>query len=105
MIAPVDVNVSITFSDSHVRMNFPSGFLGINLLNAKFDPQTGTFSDQLQQRVSLGATQADLSLKIKGKVMSNGGNTDVNYQVSFDKRADDPDWNCKVEGKGHARKL
>ena len=104
-ISPVDTNVTLNFSDANVSMKFPRGFLGINLLNAKFDSQTGTVNDHLEQRISLGPTEATLTLAIKGNLVNQGKNPEIHYQVSFDKTADDPAWNCKVTGKGWAKKL
>lgn len=104
-ISPVDVNVTLNFSDTNVAMSFPSGFLSINFLEAKFDPQTGTVNDHLEQRVSLGPTEANLTLDIKGNIVSQDNNTEFLFEVSFDKTADDPAWNCKVTGKGRAIKL
>ena len=104
-ISPVEVKVRIIFSDSDVTMKFPSGFLGINILKAKYNSQAGTFDDQLEQRVSLGSVHATLALDIKGKLASQGGNSDIQFEVLFVKTADDPEWNCNVKGKGRARKL
>jgi len=104
-ISPVDVNVEFVFSESNVTMKFPSGFLGIDILNAKFDSQTGSFNDQLKQSVNLGSTQANLTLNINGKLANQSSNPEIRFDVSFDKTADDPDWNCKVTGKGVAKKL
>ena len=104
-ISPVDVKVTINFSDTDVTMKFPSGFLGINILKAKYNSQAGTFNDQLEQSVSLGAVQATLGLDIKGKLVKQGSNSDIRFEVSFTKTAVDPEWNCKVTGKGSAKKL
>lgn len=105
MISPVDINVTLKFSDTNVAMKFPRGFLGINVLNAKFDSQTGAVNDHLEQRVSLGPTEATLTLDIKGNLVNQDSNPEIRYEVSFVKTADDPAWNCKVAGKGQARKL
>jgi len=86
-------------------MKFPRGFLGINLLNAKFNSQTGTVKDHLEQRVSLGPAEATLILDITGNLVHQGTNSEISYKVSFNKTADDPAWNCKVTGKGWAKKL
>lgn len=104
-ISPVDINVTLNFSDTSVAMKFPSGFLGINFLDVDFDSKTGTVSDHLEQRVSLGPTEATLALDIKGKLVNRDSNPEIRYDVAFDKTADDPAWNCKVTGKGWARKL
>ncbi len=104
-ISPVDINVTLNFSDTNVAMKFPSGFLGINFLDVNFDSQTGTVNDHLEQRVSLGPTEATLALDIKGKLVNRDSNPEIRYDVSFDKPAADPAWNCKVTGKGWARKL
>ena len=104
-ISPVDVKVTINFSDTDVTMKFPSSFLGINILKAKYNPQSGTFDDQLEQSVSLGSIQATLAMAIKGKLVKQSGNSDIQFEVSFVKTADDPEWNCKVTGKGLAKKL
>ncbi len=104
-ISPVDVKVTINFSDTDVTMKFPSGFLGINILKAKYNSQAGTFDDQLEQSVSLGTVQATLALDIKGKLVKQGSKTEIRFEVAFSKTADDPDWNCKVMGKGSAKKL
>lgn len=104
-IAPVDVDVALVFSGSNVRMKFPSSFLGISILDTKFNPQSGTFNEQLKQRVNLGPVEADLMLTIKGEIINLGDDAEIRYEVIFDKIADDPDWNCKVTGKGRARKL
>jgi hypothetical protein len=104
-IGPVEANVTLDFSESSVAMSFPSGFLGINFLEAEFDPQTGTVNDHLEQRVSLGPTEATLTLDIEGSLVSQGDNIEIHYEVSFDKIADDPAWNCKVTGKGRMIKL
>jgi len=104
-ISPVDTNVTLNFSDSNVSMKFPRGFLGINLLNAKFNSQTGTVKDHLEQRVSLGPAEATLILDITGNLVHQGTNSEISYKVSFNKTADDPAWNCKVTGKGWAKKL
>lgn len=104
-ISPVDIDVTLNFSDTNVAMKFPGGFLGINFLDAKFDPQTGTVNDHLERRVSLGPTEATLALDIKGKLVNRDTDPEIRYDVSFDKTADDPAWNCKVTGKGWARKL
>jgi len=104
-ISPVDINVTFNFSDTNVTMSFPNGFLGIDFLDAKFDPRTGIVTDHLQQLVSLGATEATLALDIKGNVVSEGTNTEIHFEVSFDKTADDSAWNCKVTGEGQATKL
>jgi hypothetical protein len=104
-ISPVDISVKLTFSESNVTMSFPSGFLGINFLNAKFNPQTGAINDHLEQRVNLGPTEATLALDIKGNLVDQDSNPEIRYDVSFNKTADDPAWNCKVKGKGRAKKL
>jgi hypothetical protein len=104
-ISPVDINVTLSFSESNVTMKFPRGFLGINILKAKFNPQTGAINDHLEQRVSLGPTEATLTLDIKGNLVNQDRNPEIRYDVSFDKTADDPAWNCKVTGKGQAKKL
>ncbi len=104
-ISPVDINITLDFSDTSVAMSFSSSFLGINFLEANFDPQTGIVDDHLEQRVSLGPTEANLTLDIKGKLVSRGDNTELLLEVSFDKTADDSAWNCKVTGKGSAVKL
>jgi hypothetical protein len=49
-IPPLDVDVAFEFSRSNVSMKFPSGFLGISLLDVKFNPGTGIFKDQLMKR-------------------------------------------------------
>ena len=104
MISPVDTNVTLTFSDSSVTMKFPQGFLGIQLLEASYDPKKGKLQDRLEKRVSLGPTQATLVLDIDGNV-KRSQIPEVRYEIVFDKIADDPAWNCKVTGKGSARKL
>lgn len=104
-ISPVDVDVAINFSDSRINMKFPSGFLGINILDAKYDSQNGTFKDQLKQRVNLGSTKANLTLDIKGKLVNQSSKPEIRFDITFNKTADDPDWNCKVKGKGLAKKL
>ena len=104
-IGPVEVIVTLDFSESSVAMRFPSEFLGVKFLEAEFDSQTGTVNDHLEQRVSLGPTEATLTLDIEGSLVSQGDNTEIHYEVSFDKIADDPAWNCKVTGKGRIIKL
>jgi hypothetical protein len=45
-------------------------------------------------------------LTVEGKVEKQGKKPEIVYQITFDKEvAEDPDWNCKVTGKGRARKL
>ena len=104
-ISPVDVKVAIKFSDTHINMKFPSGFLGIDILDAKYNAQNGTFKDQLKQRVNLGTTKANLTLDVNGKLTNQSSKPEINFDVSFNKVADNPDWNCKVQGKGLATKL
>ena len=57
--------VAINFSDSNITMKFPGGFLEINILNAKYNSQNGTFKDQLKQQTNLGTINASLTLDIK----------------------------------------
>jgi hypothetical protein len=104
-INPVDLRVTINFSDVDVTLRFPSGFLGIDILTAKYDAQTATFDDQLQQSVNLGPVKAILALDIKGKLVKQSANPVIEFDISFSKTADDPDWNCKVTGQGRAKKL
>ena len=104
-ISPVDATVSINFSASSVTIKFPSGFLGINILKAKYDSQNGTFKDQIKQRVNLGSTEANLILDVNGKLTNQSDKPEIQFNISFNKVADDPAWNCKVQGKGLAKKL
>jgi hypothetical protein len=104
-IDPVEMEVTFTFSDTNVTMSFPNDFLGIDVLDAKFDPDTGTVSDQLQKSVSLGPTEAILSLDLQGNIVERGSDTEIHFEISFDKTADDADWNCRVTGEGRAVKL
>jgi len=104
-ISPVDVKVTVKFSDTNINMKFPSGFLGINILDAKYNAQNGTFKDQLKQNVNLGPTKADLTLDINGKLINQNSKPEIQFDISFNKIADNPDWNCKVQGKGLATKL
>jgi hypothetical protein len=105
-LPPVEVDVTFVFSATQVNLKFPSGFLGFNLLDLKYDPESGEFNDRLQQTVNLGSVQADLSLQVEGRVKGKDKNPEVVYEITFDKKvAEDPDWNCRVTGKGTARKL
>lgn len=70
-----------------------------------YDSKAGTVSDHLEQRVSLGPTEATLSLDIKGNLVNRDSKPEIRYEISFNKTADDPDWNCKVRGKGRINKL
>lgn len=86
-------------------MKSPSGFPGINILNAKYNVQNGTFKDQLKHNIDPGPTKANLTLNINGKLINQYSEPEVQFDISFNKFADNPDWNCKVQGKGSATKL
>ena len=105
-IPPVDVDVAFVFSENQVSLRLPSEFLGFSLLELKYDSDSGEFNDRLQQSVNLGPVQGELSLQIEGRITGQGENPEVVYNFNFDKTvAEDPDWNCRVTGKGTARKL
>ena len=103
-IDPIDINVSLRATDGKLQMRFPSGFLGIKVLEADYDGSGSEINQQFEQRVDLGATAATLKLTLQATVQTRAGQPEFNYTVVFDKIADDPDWNCRVEGAGWAKK-
>lgn len=104
-IRPVEARVSIEVTADRLRVSWPEGFLGIQLIDVRFDPQQGGFADRISRRVDLGPTQATLTLDVNGHVIRKDEQPEIEFKVQFDKTADDPAWNCKVAGKGLARKI
>jgi len=103
-IDPVDINVSLRATNGKLQMRFPSGFLGITVLEADYDGSRDEIIKEFEQRVDLGSTAATLKLTLRARIHTQAGRPVLNYTVVFDKIADDPDWNCRVVGRGWARK-
>jgi hypothetical protein len=104
-IPPLETEVVLQFSNNRMRVKAAPGFLGVDVLEADFDRQRNEIRTHMTKRVNLGPTQAKLTLDLKGRVNEKGKKPEIQFETSFDKTADDPAWNCKVRGKGWARKL
>jgi len=103
-IDPVDINVSLRVTDGKLQVRFPSGFLGITVLEVDYDGSGDEIIQEFEQRVDLISTAATLKLTLRARVQTQAGRPQFNYTVVFAKIADDPDWNCRVVGRGWARK-
>lgn len=104
-IEPVDINVSLHAADGKLQLRFPTGFLGITVLEVDYDGSGDEIIRDFEQRVDLGPTAATLKFTLRARVQTQSGRPQFSYTVVFDKIADDPDWNCRVVGRGWARKL
>lgn len=103
-IEPIDANISLRAVDGKLQVRFPTGFLGITVLEADYDGSRNEIIQEFEQRVDLGPTAATLKLTLRARIQTQAGRPQINYTVVFDKIADDPDWNCRVSGRGWARK-
>lgn len=104
-ILPVEMKVGLEVLNGRMHLTAAPGFLGIKMLEADFDPQRNEIKTHVKKQVDLGPTQAILTLDLKGRVATEGDKPEIRFEVLFDKSADDPSWNCKVVGKGWAKKL
>jgi hypothetical protein len=104
-IRPVEMEVGLEVSNGRMHVTAPPGFLGIKMLEADFDSQRNEIKTHAKKRIDLGPTQATLTLDLKGRFAKKGDKPEIRFELAFDKNADDPSWNCKVAGKGWAKKL
>jgi hypothetical protein len=105
-IKPVQTEVSLDVDGDTLRIRNLRGLFGVQIIEAVLDRRTGQFAQHVERRVDLGPTQANLTLDVKGEVSSRQkGGQEIRFDVTFDKVADDPAWNCRVTGKGRASRI
>jgi hypothetical protein len=97
---PLDIKLGLEFSSDRVRLSPSTYIWGFSLPEVDFDKQTGEFQKREQTRVDLGATKATLTLAINGRVSAQSKEPHIEFDLLFDKNADDPSWNCKITGWG-----
>ena len=105
VIEPIDTEVTLRAVDGKLKVQFPSGFLGITVLEADYDGSRNVIIQEFEQRVDLGPTAATLKLTLRARIRSDSNRVKIDYTVVFDKIADDPAWNCRVVGRGWATKI
>lgn len=102
---PLELKATVAFFHDRVEAQFPIPFLGLKTITGDFDPERETLQVNLEQRVDLGTTSATLILDLSGRIYGRGERPEIDMTFRFRKIADDPEWDCEVEGELRAERL
>ena len=102
---PLEIESTIAFFHDRVEAQFPLPFLGIRTIIGDFDPERGSLQVNLEQRVDLEETSATLILDLHGRTYDQGERPEIEMTFRFRKIADDPAWDCEVDGELRAERI
>ena len=92
----MDVSV---FAD-RVVARFERPFLGLQELSVSYKAASRHFRGRLEQSAKVRGADLNLELEINGKFSDHPTTPEVEYEFSFDKRGNQPGWECQILGKG-----
>ena len=104
LIDPIETSIRLRTGNGKLRVQFPSGILGVTVLEADYGGGTDEIIQEFSQRVDLGETKATLKLTLRARIRKKADKPQVLFTIVFNKIADDPAWNCRVSGHGIATK-
>jgi len=105
VLQPFEVEVRVEVFRDRVTVESPGSFLGVDALEAEFDPDRGEFVADLEIRTQDGPVGVSASLELQGWFHDDGESPQVDFRVWLDKVADDPDRDCRVEATGTGVKI
>lgn len=105
LIKPVETQADLEIAADRIKVRFPTALFGLQSLDLTYDASRDPYETHIERRVSLGPTQATLSLDLQIRVRHRDGKPAIDFTVHFKKVADDPRWNCEVRGEGQATRI
>lgn len=99
---PENLPVDITVSENRIVARFKTRFLGLNQLEANYDPATGLFSTETMRRSNEENMGFTLDLRLDGSLDLKADPPTLQFKFELDKEGDEPGWECQVSGNGSA---